>query len=184
MRKKPFLIGGAFVLTVGIAAAFFSGADEKTEPENKAPAVTEKEEAYPENDEIPKHSDNEEDLQPEIMQQTKQLAQEFVTLIAPLDPEGGADKLEKLKPIVSEELFNELSQYPARPTLTVYKRELLNIQTFPVDDILPDRKKWNVVAVVETSDSAGKAQKEEIWYWVSTAKRAGEWKVTGYEEGE
>ena len=53
-----------------------------------------------------------------------------------------------------------------------------------MDDVLPDHKKWNVIAVNDVYDSSGKMSSEEIFYWVSVARVDEEWKVTGFEVGQ
>ena len=53
-----------------------------------------------------------------------------------------------------------------------------------MDDVLPDRIKWNVIAVNDVYDSTGKMSSEEISYWVSVAMVDEEWKVTGFEVGQ
>lgn len=182
MKKKLLLASGIIFLTAAVVAAFFSTGDKEDPKETNIPAASEQE--YKESDEIPAHKDNEEDLKPEVLQETKEIAEQFVKAMAPIDPKEPIKYLETVKPIVDQELYQKMTTNPARPTLTVYKREILDIQTFPVDDILPERKKWNVIAFVRTSDSTGNTKEEQLWYWVSVAKEAGEWKITGFEEGE
>ena len=181
MKKKLFFPAAIVFLAIAVAAAFFPG--EKEEPKKtNLPAASEQE--YKKTDKIPAHKDNEEDLKPEVLQETKKLAEQFVKEIAPINPKEPTKYLETIKPIVDQELYQKMTTNPARPTLTTYKREILDIQTFPVDDILPERKKWNVIAFVRTSDNAGNTSEDQLWYWVSVAKKAGEWKITGFEEGE
>ena len=50
-----------------------------------------------------------------------------------------------------------------------YKRVTKEVIAYPVDDVLPDRKKWNVIAVEDVYDSTGKMSSEEMYYWVSVA---------------
>lgn len=181
MKQKTIL---AAVISFTLAAAIFFIVTKDENEDKKAIVKPEKqsEHEYKANEHIPAHKDNEEDLKPEVLKDSKELAERFVNLMVPIDPKTSFD-LESLEKITTNELFEQLKKNEPRPTLSIYNRKIIEIESYPVDDILPDRKKWNVIAFVTTSDKEGNSEKEQIWYWVSVAKRAGEWKISGYKEG-
>ena len=134
---------------------------------------------------VSKHSDNPEDLNYNIVDTTKKLSEEFVFYMASLDPKDPNAHLSKVRPITNDDLFMELDTTLRRPTEVSNKRVVTEVLAYPIDDILPNRKKWNVIAVCDVYDADGNKHTEEISYWVSIAmNNQKEWKITGFKVGE
>ncbi|MCM3774229.1 hypothetical protein M3225_28000 [Priestia aryabhattai] len=134
------------------------------------------------NKEIAPHKDNEEDKTPEVLQETKRLAEKFVTAYATLNPNKPEAYLKAIKPLTDERVYYYLSADDShKPTATEHERKVLQLQTLPIDDNVPGRKKWQVVAYVEIKDELGNRKKEQMWYEVSVSNSPGSWKITGVE---
>ena len=179
MDKKliiALILGAGLVVSAVVLAV---NKDEKV-TENK-PVITD---IKTNSDPVPQHMDNEEDKDPEVIEHTKGLAEKFILQLATMDPENPNAYLEHVKDITEENLYLKLENAPRRPTAASYKRVIKEVIAYPVDDVLPDRKKWNVIAVDDVYDSTGKMSSEEIYYWVSVAMVDEEWKVTGFEVGQ
>jgi hypothetical protein len=187
MKKKSVILsifGGVFLIGSMVAILAGGGSEETIKEQKPAATPSQPQPKIKTTEEIPPHRDNEEDKTPEVLKETKQLAVEFVKAYASLDPKQPDNYLEQIKPITDQKLYGKLEASPRRPTINEHEKKVLQLQTFPVDDIVPDRKKWNVIAFVETRDELGNTIEEQVWYWVSVAKNAGEWKITGVEVGE
>ncbi|CAK8583880.1 hypothetical protein BMEGG_06138 [Priestia megaterium] len=132
------------------------------------------------NKEIAPHKDNEEDKTPEVLQETKRLAEEFVTAHATLNPNKPEAYLKAIKPLTDERVYYYLSADDShKPTATEYERKVLQLQSLPMDDNVPGRKKWQVIAYVQIKDELGNRKKEQMWYEVSVSNSSGSWKITG-----
>lgn len=132
------------------------------------------------NKEIPPHKDNEEDKTPEVLQETKRLAEKFVTAHATLNPNKPEAYLKAIKPLTDERVYYYLSADDShKPTATEYERKVLQLQSLPIDDNVPGRKKWQVIAYVQIKDELGNRKKEQMWYEVSVSNSSGSWKITG-----
>lgn len=188
MRKhtKSLIIGAGLIL-VGVVGGFLIGNDNSEDQqtagdtEQETPESTQQEEPPP----VPPHQDNEEDLSEDVITTTRDIANEFIKQYATLNPEQPNAYLEQIKPLVTNELYQALSNGTRRGTALVQKRQVINLETYPVDDVVPGHKHWNVIAIVEEYDENGDSQKKQISYWVGLEKTsAGEWKVSGFEVGQ
>ena len=178
MDKKLII---ALILGAGlvVSAVVLAGNKDEKVTENKLVIIDIKTNSDP----VLQHMDNEEDKDPDVIEHTKGLAEKFILQLATMDPENPNAYLEHVKGITEENLYLKLEHAPRRPTAASYKRVIKEVTTYPVDDVLPDHKKWNVIAVEDVYDLTGKMSSEEISYWVSVAVVDEEWKVIGFEVG-
>ncbi|MFB9757196.1 hypothetical protein [Ectobacillus funiculus] len=184
MKKKKTVILSAVggVVLIGSITAMLLGrkADfgEKKEV-SSSPAV----QVSTEGETLP-HRDNEEDKKPEVIKITKKLAEEFAIAYVNLDPKQPNDYLNQMKSFTDQQLYSNLEASPRTPTNTEYKRSVLEVRATPLDDVVPHRKKWNVMAFVEVKDEFGNTVKKQMWLLISVAQKSGQWKVTGFEVNE
>ncbi len=175
---KKLMIALILGLVLVVSAVVLAGNKDEKVTENK-PVMTE---MNTKSDLV--HMDNEEDKDPNVIEHTKGLAEKFILQLATMDPENPNAYLEHVKDMTEENLYVKLEHAPRRPTAASYKRVIKEVTAYPVDDVLPDRINWNVIAVADVYDSTGKMSSEEISYWVSVAMVDEKWKVTGFEVGQ
>lgn len=168
------LLLGMFILTIII------------EPEEKAekkvePAQSEKKEPAPVK--TPPHRDNEEDKQPEVIQETKEIAETFAKKYITLLPKNREKFLEQVQPYTEKQLYHYLSfQVPGEDGI---QRKVIELQSTPLDDILENRKKWQLIAFVEVkTEGRKKALEKQMYFQINVALKNGKWIVTGYEVNE
>lgn len=135
------------------------------------------------NEESPEVVDHEQDKAPEVVEKTKELAHEFIKHYAALNPKKPMEYLADVEDITDSSLYTKLSNSQRRPTASTHERVVKGLEIYPVDDNLPDRKKWNVIAIMDVYNSEGEKRTEESSYLVSVAENDGEWNVTGFKVG-
>ncbi|WP_082231924.1 hypothetical protein [Halobacillus massiliensis] len=180
MNKKliaAFIVGIGLVIFTVIYTA--GGKSENASNDNKENIADIKTNV---NEESPEVVDHEEDKDPEVVKETKELAHEFIKHYAALNPKEPMEYLPHVKEITDADLYTKLSNSPRRPTAASHKRIVKELEIYPVDDNLPERKKWNVIAIMDVYNSEGEKRTEEDSYLVSVAKDD-EWKVTGFKVG-
>ena len=134
-------------------------------------------------EQAPEVKDNKEDKAPEVVEKTKNIAHDFIKHYAALNPKKPMEYLSHVKDITEEDLYTKMENTQRRPTAASHRRVVKELEVYPVEDVVPDRKKWNVIAIMDVYNSEGEKRTEETSYWVSVAKED-EWKVTGVKVGE
>ncbi|MBE5103287.1 Tim44 domain-containing protein [Priestia aryabhattai] len=115
----------------------------------------------------------------EDLQNTKEIATEFVRAFASFNGKNPSEHIEKAKPYMSEEMYENYKEQKERGTLTYDKVVPENIETTEVSNDNPDVIQWNVVMQGKVYDVEGKAQPEEDWYLVTLEKQDNGYKVVG-----
>lgn len=174
-QKKWFIISALTIVLLAllvIAFTWIMGGLRGEPQQASAPIKT--------NKEIPPHKDNEEDKTKQVLTETKALAEQFVTADATLNPKKPEAYLEAIKPLTDERVYYYLSdEGNHKPTATEYERKVLQLESTPIDDNVPGRKKWQVIAYVEVKSELGVNKEEQRWYELSVSNASGSWKVTG-----
>jgi len=134
-------------------------------------------------DPVPDVTDNEDDKDPAAIKKTKELAIEFMKHYATLKPEKPMDYLEHVEDITQERLYTILSNSQRRPTAAEHKRIVREVEIYPIEDVVPERKKWNVIVVADKYNSDGEKEKIELSYLVTVSKKTDEWEVSGIKAG-
>lgn len=170
------VVGVALVLiTVFVSSNGGAGKAENKGNDDKQP-ITDIETNVDEK--APEVKDNKEDKDPEVIKKTKSMAHDFIKHYASLNPKKPMEYLSDVKDITKGDLYTKLENTQRRPTATSHKRVVTGLEVYPVEDVVPDRKKWNVIAIMDVYNSEGEKRKEETSYLVSVAKED-EWNVTG-----
>jgi len=115
----------------------------------------------------------------EDLQSTKEIATEFVRAFASFNGKNPSEHIEKAKPYMSEEMYQNYKNQKERGTLTYDKVVPETLQTTEVSNNDPDVIQWNVVMQGKVYDVEGKAQPEEDWYLVTLEKHDDGYKVVG-----
>ncbi|MDI3089771.1 hypothetical protein QJ133_00965 [Priestia megaterium] len=113
------------------------------------------------------------------LQRTKEVATEFVRAFASFNGKNPSEHIEKAKPYMSEEMYQNYKNQKERGTLTYDKVVPETLQTTEVSNDDPDVIQWNVVMQGKVYDVEGKAQPEEDWYLVTLKKQDDRYKVVG-----
>ncbi|MCG0050244.1 hypothetical protein [Priestia aryabhattai] len=115
----------------------------------------------------------------EDLQSTKEIATEFVRAFASFNGKNPSEHIEKAKPYMSEEMYQNYKSQKERGTLTYDKVVPETLQTTEVSNDDPDVIQWNVVMQGKVYDVKGNAQPEEDWYLVTLKKQDNGYKVVG-----
>ena len=115
----------------------------------------------------------------EDLQNTREIATEFVRAFASFNGKNPSEHIEKAKPYMSEEMYENYKEQKERGTLTYDKVVPENLETTEVSNDNPDVIQWNVVMQGKVYDVEGKAQPEEDWYLVTLEKQDDGYKVVG-----
>ena len=115
----------------------------------------------------------------EDLESTKAIATEFVRAFASFNGKNPSEHIEKAKPYMSEEMYENYKEQKERGTLTYDKVVPENLETTEVSNDNPDVIQWNVVMQGKVYDVEGKAQPEEDWYLVTLEKQDDGYKVVG-----
>lgn len=180
-RKKLIISICVAVLLLGMFILVIIDGPEEIAKKKASPVQSE--EKPPVQVEIPPHRDNEEDKQPEVIQETKEIAETFAKKYITLLPKNREKFLEQVQPYTEKQLYHYLSfQVPEDEGV---KRRVIELQSTPLDDILENRKKWQLIAFVEVkTEGRKKALEKQMYFQINVALKNGKWIVTGYEVNE
>ncbi|MBW0933468.1 hypothetical protein [Priestia megaterium] len=115
----------------------------------------------------------------EDLQSTKEIATEFVRAFASFNGKNPLEHIEKAKPYMSDEMYQNYKNQKERGTLTYDKVVPETLQTTEVSNDDPDVIQWNVVMQGKVYDVKGNAQPEEDRYLVTLKKQDNGYKVVG-----
>ncbi|SFH47082.1 hypothetical protein SAMN04487776_11817 [Priestia megaterium] len=183
VRQKKFLVLLSVIVFLGIMISAFtfkqkpasSSQEEKQAPSSES--VQEERELMIEGKENP--YDQTQRNTKEDLQSTKEIATEFVRAFASFNGKNPSEHIEKAKPYMSEEMYQNYKKQKERGTLTYDKVVPETLQTTEVSNDDPDVIQWNVVMQGKVYNVEGKAQPEEDWYLVTLEKQDDGYKVVG-----
>ena len=182
VQQKKMLVFLSVIVFLGIMISSFiakekpaSSQEEKQAPSSES--VQEEKEVMIEGKENP--YDQTERNTKEDLQSTKEIATEFVRAFASFNGKNPSEHIEKAKPYMSEEMYENYKEQKERGTLTYDKVVPENLETTEVSNDNPDVIQWNVVMQGKVYDVEGKAQPEEDWYLVTLEKQDNGYKVVG-----
>ena len=183
VQQKKMLVFLSIIVFLGIMISSFvakekpasSSQEEKQAPSSES--VQEEKEATTKDNENP--YDQTQRNTKEDLQNTKEIATEFVRAFASFNGKNPSEHIEKAKPYMSEEMYQNYKKQKERGTLTYDKVVPETLQTTEVSNDDPDVIQWNVVMQGKVYDVEGKAQPEEDWYLVTLKKQDDRYKVVG-----
>ncbi|WP_176586055.1 hypothetical protein [Priestia megaterium] len=183
VQQKKMLVFLSVIVFLGIMISSFiakekpasSSQEEKQAPSSES--VQEEKEVMIEGKENP--YDQTERNTKEDLQSTKEIATEFVRAFASFNGKNPSEHIEKAKPYMSEEMYQNYKSQKERGTLTYDKVVPETLETTEVSNDDPDVIQWNVIMQGKVYDVGGKSEPEEDWYLVTLKKQDNGYKVVG-----
>jgi hypothetical protein len=183
VQQKKMLVFLSVIVFLGIMISSFiakekpasSSQEEKQAPSSES--VQEEKETTTKNNENP--YDQTQRNTKEDLQSTKEIATEFVRAFASFNGKNPSEHIEKAKPYMSEEMYENYKAQKERGTLTYDKVVPETLQTTEVSNDDPDVIQWNVIMQGKVYDVEGNSEPEEDWYLVTLEKQEDEYKVVG-----
>ncbi|QSX23962.1 hypothetical protein [Priestia megaterium] len=183
VQQKKMLVFLSVIVFLGIMISSFvskekpasSSQEEKQAPSSES--VQEEKEATTEDNENP--YDQTQRNTKEDLQSTKEIATEFVRAFASFNGKNPSEHIEKAKPYMSEEMYENYKAQKERGTLTYDKVVPENLETTEVSNDNADVIQWNVIMQGKVYDVEGNSEPEEDWYLVTLEKQDNGYKVVG-----
>jgi hypothetical protein len=183
VQQKKMLVFLSIIVFLGIMISSFvakekpasSSQEEKQAPSSES--VQEEKEATIKDNENP--YDQTQRNTKEDLQSTKEIATEFVRAFASFNGKNPSEHIEKAKPYMSEEMYENYKAQKERGTLTYDKVVPENLETTEVSNDNADVIQWNVIMQGKVYDVEGNSEPEEDWYLVTLEKQEGGYKVVG-----
>ncbi|MED4286443.1 hypothetical protein P4679_31540 [Priestia megaterium] len=183
VQQKKMLVFLSIIVFLGIMISSFvakekpasSSREEKQAPSSES--VREEKEATTKDNENP--YDQAQRNTKEDLQSTKEIATEFVRAFASFNGKNPSEHIEKAKPYMSEEMYQNYKNQKERGTLTYDKVVPETLQTTEVSNDNLDVIQWNVVMQGKVYDVEGNSEPEEDWYLVTLEKQDNGYKVVG-----
>ncbi|PET71262.1 hypothetical protein CN514_07645 [Bacillus sp. AFS001701] len=177
LTKKNLIYIIIGVVFIGSLIAFFIQNKDKGPLKKSTATVTTIKEKKEEK--ILPHRDNEEDQQPEVITESKKVAESFVQSYVTLLPKHFESFLENVEPITNEGLYHKLMY--ANPSETNYSRKILKLQATPMDDIIDHRKTWQIIAFVRETKDSGSYLDKQLYFQTYVSLKKGKWVLSGLE---
>ncbi|MED4116343.1 hypothetical protein [Priestia megaterium] len=183
VQQKKMLVFLSIIVFLGIMISSFvskekpasSSQEEKQAPSSES--VQEEKEATTKDNENP--YDQTQRNTKEDLQSTKEIATEFVGAFASFNGKNPSEHIEKAKPYMSEEMYENYKAQKERGTLTYDKVVPENLETTEVSNDNADVIQWNVIMQGKVYDVEGNVEPEEDWYLVTLEKQDNGYKVVG-----
>lgn len=183
VQQKKMLVFLSVIVFLGIMISSFlakekpasSSQEEKQAPSSES--VQEEKEVTTKDNENP--YDQTQRNTKEDLQSTKEVATEFVRAFASFNGKNPSEHIEKAKPYMSEEMYEDYKAQKERGTLTYDKVVPETLQTTEVSNDDPDVIQWNVIMQGKVYDVEGNSEPEEDWYLVTLEKQDNGYKVVG-----
>ncbi|MED3954707.1 hypothetical protein P4603_21700 [Priestia aryabhattai] len=173
VQQKKMLVFLSVVVFFGIMISSFLSKEKPTSSES-----VQKEDAPPtQNNENP--YDQTQRNTKEDLQSTKEIAKEFVKAFASFNAKNPSEHIEKAKPYMSEDMYENYKEQKERGTLTYDKVVPKNLETTEVSNDNTDVIQWNVIMQGDVYHVDGNAEPEEDWYLVTLEKQEAGYKVVG-----
>ncbi|MGG0473529.1 hypothetical protein ABEY96_15180 [Priestia aryabhattai] len=182
VQQKKMLVFLSVVVFLGIMISSFLSKEKpaSSQGEKQAPSSesVQKEGAPPtQNNENP--YDQTQRNTKEDLQSTKEIAKEFVKAFSSFNAKNPSEHIEKAKPYMSEDMYENYKKQKERGTFTYDKVVPKNLETTEVSNNNTDVIQWNVIMQGDVYDVNGNAEPEEDWYLVTLEKQEAEYKVVG-----
>lgn len=183
VQQKKMLVFLSIIVFLGIMISSFVSKEKpasSSQGEKQAPSsesVQEEKEVTTEGNENP--YDQTQRNTKEDLQSTKEIATEFVRAFASFNGKNPSEHIEKAKPYMSEEMYENYKEQKERGTLTYDKVVPETLETTEVSNDDPDVIQWNVIMQGKVYDVEGKSEPEEDWYLVTLEKQENGYKVVG-----
>jgi hypothetical protein len=183
VQQKKMLVFLSIIVFLGIMISSFVSKEKPAsslQEEKQAPSsesVQEEKEATIKDNENP--YDQTQRNTKEDLQSTKEIATEFVRAFASFNGKNPSEHIEKAKPYMSEEMYENYKAQKERGTLTYDKVIPETLQTTEVSNDDPNVIQWNVVMQGKVYDVEGNSEPEEDWYLVTLEKQDNGYKVVG-----
>jgi len=183
VQQKKMLVFLSVIVFLGIMISSFiakekpasSSQEEKQAPSSES--IQEEKETTTKDNENP--YDQTQRNTKEDLQSTKEIATEFVRAFASFNGKNPSEHIEKAKPYMSDEMYQNYKNQKERGTLTYDKVVPETFQTTEVSNDDPEVIQWNVVMQGKVYDVKGNVQPEEDWYLVTLKKQDNGHKVVG-----
>lgn len=183
VQQKKMLVFLSVIVFLGIMISSFiakekpasSSQEEKQAPSSES--VQEEKETTTKDNENP--YDQTQRNTKEDLQSTKEIATEFVRAFASFNGKNPSEHIEKAKPYMSDEMYQNYKNQKERGTLTYDKVVPETLETTEVSNDDPDVIQWNVIMQGKVYDVEGKSEPEEDWYLVTLEKQDNGYKVVG-----
>jgi len=183
VQQKKMLVFLSVIVFLGIMISSFiakekpasSSQEEKQAPSSES--IQEEKETTTKDNENP--YDQTQRNTKEDLQSTKEIATEFVRAFASFNGKNPSEHIEKAKPYMSDEMYQNYKNQKERGTLTYDKVVPETLQTTEVSNDDPEVIQWNVVMQGKVYDVKRNAQPEEDWYLVTLKKQDNGYKVVG-----
>ncbi|MFE7083246.1 hypothetical protein [Priestia megaterium] len=181
--QKKMLVFLSVIVFLGIMISSFiakekpasSSQEEKQAPSSES--VQEEKEVTTKDNENP--YDQTQRNTKEDLQSTKEIATEFVRAFASFNGKNPSEHIEKAKPYMSEEMYENYKEQKERGTLTYDKVVPEKLETTEVSNDNSDVIQWNVIMQGKVYDVEGNSEPEEDWYLVTLEKQDNGYKVVG-----
>lgn len=183
VQQKKMLVFLSIIVFLGIMISSFVSKEKpasSSQGEKQAPSsesVQEEKEATNEGNENP--YDQTQRNTKEDLQSTKEIATEFVRAFASFNGKDPSEHIEKAKPYMSEEMYENYKEQKERGTLTYDKVVPETLETTEVSNDDPDVIQWNIIMQGKVYNVEGKSEPEEDWYLVTLEKQEDGYKVVG-----
>lgn len=183
--KQKYLIGAAVISLIlggiwyGIASMMGEGEPEKEAPPPALdhPQPSSSEDTSPEPDGSSKNPD---EVDPKEALKT---AKEFLRAYLSFNGKNPTKHIEKAKPYMTEELYQEMIQHPPRPTAEMTRQKFIEITEEYGDEEQKGLREveWAIQAVTKVTNAEGKEREEEWTYIVVVITEEGKPKVKEVE---
>ncbi|RFB33504.1 hypothetical protein DZB86_27205 [Bacillus sp. RC] len=183
VQQKKMLVFLSVIVFLGIMISSFIAKEKpasSSQEEEQAPSsesVQEEKETTTKDNENP--YDQTQRNTKEDLQSTKEIATEFVRAFASFNGKNPSEHIEKAKPYMSDEMYQNYKNQKERGTLTYDKVVPETLETTEVSNDDPDVIQWNVIMQGKVYDVEGKSEPEEDWYLVTLKKQDNGYKVVG-----
>jgi len=182
VQQKKMLVFLSVVVFLGIMISSFLSKEEpaSSQGEKQAPSsesIQKEETSSTQNNENP--YDQTQRNTKEDLQSTKEIAKKFVKAFASFNAKNPSEHIEKAKPYMSEDMYENYKEQKERGTLTYDKVVPKNLETTEVSNNNTDVIQWNVIMQGDVYDVNGNSEPEEDWYLVTLEKQEAEYKVVG-----
>lgn len=183
VQQKKMLVFLSVIVFLGIMISSFIAKEKPASSSQEEKQAPSSESVQEEKEATTKDNENSYDQTQrntkEDLQSTKEIATEFVRAFASFNGKNPSEHIEKAKPYMSEEMYENYKAQKERGTLTYDKVVPETLQTTEVSNDDPDVIQWNVIMQGKVYDVEGNSEPEEDWYLVTLEKQEDGYKVVG-----
>ena len=118
-----------------------------------------------------------ESIEPDNLEESKKVAEQFAKAMGSYDSENPHNFLPSVENILGDELLQQWKESPPRRSGGLVSSKVKELETYPVDGGNNDYIAWNVVVVLEQRGMMDGTFTEEEWYWIVLSNQDGQWKI-------